>query len=127
MCDLWALVFDRVLAFSSGKSRDERIDNVAYGVPESVAKSGVDVRKKPTKPSWTEDVYGHKELEFKPARPAPISSSGGEVYVVKKGDTIYGIARCFGFSPRKIMELNDMDRSSKLYVGQTMKLPGKIS
>jgi LysM repeat protein len=25
------------------------------------------------------------------------------------------------------MELNDMDRSSKLYVGQTMKLPGKIS
>jgi LysM repeat protein len=104
--------------FQSGKSRSEQVRNVADSVPESVARSGADVRKKPTKPSWTEGVRKQKE----PERMADV----GELYVVQTGDTIYGIARRLGLSAKKIMELNDMDKSSKLYVGQTIKIPADV-
>ncbi|MDR1255316.1 MAG: LysM peptidoglycan-binding domain-containing protein [Puniceicoccales bacterium] len=129
-------------SFQDGKVGDRPANNVAYSVPESVARSGVEVRMKPSRPSWTEDVFCakcgcakcHCGLEANKcaggdgeicARKAGASQSGGKSYTVKKGDTIYGIARRMGLCPQNIMELNGLDRSSKLYVGQTIKLPGK--
>ncbi|MDR2436311.1 MAG: LysM peptidoglycan-binding domain-containing protein [Puniceicoccales bacterium] len=99
----------------SDKNRDEQIRNVAYSVPESVARSGTDVRRKPTKPLWTGDIHKWKEPEH--------AAAAWEFYLVQRGDTIYGIARRLGLPAGKIMELNDMDKSSKLYIGQTIKIP----
>ncbi|MDR2720711.1 MAG: LysM peptidoglycan-binding domain-containing protein, partial [Puniceicoccales bacterium] len=107
--------------FQSDKGRDEQVKNVAHSVPERIARSGTDVRKKPTKPSWTEDIcYKQKESEHASVAATP---SAEKLYTVQRGDTVYGIARRLGLSAKKIMELNDMDKSSKLYVGQTIKIP----
>jgi D-gamma-glutamyl-meso-diaminopimelic acid endopeptidase CwlS len=101
-------------------NQGERINNVAYSVPESVARSATDVRKKPTKPSWTDDV----QVQRKPERKiSAIPSEMGAVYTVQRGDTIYGIARRLKCPARRIMELNNLDQSSKLRIGQTLRIP----
>jgi LysM repeat protein len=103
--------------FQSDKDRNEQVRNVAYSVPEIVARSCVDTRKKPTRPSWPEDIRKQRKLEH------AVNAEAWELYTVQRGDTIYGIARRLGLSAKKIMELNDMDKSSKLYVGQTIRIP----
>ena len=50
-------------------------------------------------------------------------SSGGS-YTVEKGDTWYGIARRFGTNVNKLYELNDVDSTATLKVGQTVIVPG---
>ena len=50
-------------------------------------------------------------------------SSGGS-YTVEKGDTWYGIARRFGTNVNKLYELNGVDSTATLKVGQTVIVPG---
>ncbi len=54
----------------------------------------------------------------------PTSSSGGYVtYTVRKGDTLYSIANKFsGVSLNDIMRLNGLNRNSKIYAGQRLKI-----
>lgn len=60
---------------------------------------------------------------------APVVGSDGEqgdwrpnVYVVKKGDTLYNIAFNYGLSYRRLAELNDIDDPDKIFVGQEIRL-----
>ena len=52
------------------------------------------------------------------------SSSGGYVtYTVRRGDTLYSIANKFsGVSLNDIMRLNGLNRNSKIYAGQKLKI-----
>jgi LysM repeat protein len=43
-------------------------------------------------------------------------------YTVKKGDSLYSIARTYGVSVNDIMSLNNLN-SSLLSIGQTLKIP----
>ncbi len=53
------------------------------------------------------------------------SSSGGTVYTVKKGDTLYDIAKRYpGVSAKNIMDYNGMS-SSKIKVGMKLKIPAR--
>lgn len=45
-------------------------------------------------------------------------------YTVEKGDTWYGIARRFGTNVGKLYELNGVDSTATLKVGQTVIVPG---
>ena len=45
-------------------------------------------------------------------------------YTVEKGDTWYGIARRFGTNVSKLYELNGVDSTATLKVGQTVIVPG---
>ncbi|MFN3883670.1 MAG: peptidoglycan DD-metalloendopeptidase family protein [Rhodocyclaceae bacterium] len=71
--------------------------------------------------------------------PAPVSESGaptrieaprvsqptasvGKVYVVRKGDTLNGIAREHGLDPRDIAAWNDLGDANRISVGQTLRL-----
>ncbi len=54
---------------------------------------------------------------------APMTSEGGEVYVVKSGDTLSKIAKAHGTSVRAVQTANDL-RTFKIKVGQKLKMPG---
>jgi membrane-bound lytic murein transglycosylase D len=46
----------------------------------------------------------------------------GDIYVVRSGDTVWDIARAFGTSTGKIRRLNKLDRKSRIYVGQKLRI-----
>ena len=47
-----------------------------------------------------------------------------ESYVVKQGDTIFGIARSYGVAPAVLAERNGLSRNYHLYIGQRLTIPG---
>jgi len=49
-------------------------------------------------------------------------SAEGNVYAVRSGDTVWDIARAFGTTPEKIRRLNKLDRRSRIYVGQKLRI-----
>lgn len=52
----------------------------------------------------------------------PIDNSIEVYYVVKNGDTLYGIARRFGITLNEILEYNDIPNPDLIYPGQTIKI-----
>jgi LysM repeat protein len=50
-----------------------------------------------------------------------------EAYVVKRGDSIYGIARCYGISPGLLAERNGLNRNGNVYAGQRLVIPLKTN
>ena len=44
------------------------------------------------------------------------------IYTVRRGDTIYDIARRYGLSAERIIEENELDPANELVVGQTLVL-----
>jgi LysM repeat protein len=48
-------------------------------------------------------------------------------YVVKKGDTVWDIARKFGTTTATLRRLNGLGRSSRIYVGQKLLVTGSRS
>ena len=56
-------------------------------------------------------------------KPATSTSGGYVTYTVRKGDTLYSIANKFpGVSLNDIMRLNGLNRNSKIYTGQKLKI-----
>lgn len=50
--------------------------------------------------------------------------SGENTYIVQKGDNLWDISRSFSTSPNALRRLNYLGNSSRIYVGQVLKLPG---
>lgn len=46
----------------------------------------------------------------------------GKLHVVKKGDTLFGIAREHGLNPRDLAAWNNLDNSDRISVGQQLRL-----
>lgn len=51
------------------------------------------------------------------------STSSGGAYVVRRGDTLYSIARRYGTSVQAISQANGLVNPSQIYVGQSLKIP----
>lgn len=51
------------------------------------------------------------------------TSSGGTTYVVQSGDNLSQIARSFNTTAETLRKMNYLGNSSRIYVGQTLKLP----
>jgi hypothetical protein len=58
-----------------------------------------------------------------PSPTLPTTADGTRTYRVKRGDTLYDIARRFGTTVSAIQRLNDMGNSTTLHAGQVLKLP----
>ncbi len=54
-------------------------------------------------------------------------ATGDNAYVVQKGDNLWDIARSFNTTPEKLRNLNYLGNSSRIYVGQVIKLPGSAN
>jgi murein DD-endopeptidase MepM/ murein hydrolase activator NlpD len=50
----------------------------------------------------------------------------GSVHVVKKGETVYRIARTYGIEVRDLMEVNDLADPRQLEVGRELFIPGAV-
>ena len=48
-----------------------------------------------------------------------------EAYVVSEGDTLWSLARKFGVSEKKIMDINNLDNGSVLKIGQVLNIGNK--
>ncbi len=48
-----------------------------------------------------------------------------EAYTVKRGDTLFGVARRYGLSPSVLAERNGLSRNNYLYTGQRLIIPAK--
>lgn len=81
-------------------------------------------------------IYAGKELIV----PVPLDreyekSSAGQreyvanksVYVVRAGDTMWDIARAFGTTVNDLRRINYIERGSRIYVGQQLKIPASAS
>jgi len=49
----------------------------------------------------------------------------GTTYKVRRGDTIYGIAKKFGVRQREILAVNDLHRRHRIYPGQKLRINAK--
>lgn len=103
-------------------NNDSRPSNVAPAVAPQVAADGASMRKKPRQP---EPVQQEQEIiieQIKEEKDVP-EVCETTTYVVKKGDTIYGIARKFHIKPNDIMRTNGIDKDTTLRIGQSLEIP----
>ena len=56
-----------------------------------------------------------------------LTRASDEAYVVKRGDSIYGIARSYGISPALLAERNGLNRNCNVYAGQRLVIPVKTA
>jgi LysM repeat protein len=97
----------------------KKCNNVAYSIAPEVAFDGASARRKPTQPRQSFEEPGKESRFF---RDAGTLEPVCEVYVVQKGDTIYGIAKRVKMSPTTLMAINGLGKDSKLIVGQRLKI-----
>lgn len=62
-----------------------------------------------------------------PASPAPAPRPATTNYVIRSGDTVTGIAAKFGVSVQAVLDANGLTRSSIIYAGRTLLIPGVAS
>jgi membrane-bound lytic murein transglycosylase D len=61
---------------------------------------------------------------LQPGQRLRVSAGGGRVYVVRRGDTLGGIARSRSVSARQLAEINGLTLNSTIYPGQRLVVPG---
>jgi membrane-bound lytic murein transglycosylase D len=64
---------------------------------------------------------GYVASRKRTVKPTTVPSSG--IHYVRKGDSLWIIAKRYGTTVKKIRALNDL-RTSRLYIGQQLKIPG---
>ncbi|HQG23692.1 MAG TPA: LysM domain-containing protein, partial [Smithellaceae bacterium] len=71
----------------------------------------------------TDKVYAGQKI-LVPAENKKVSPSKTlRSYVVKKGDTLYSLAKSSSLTIDELCQLNNMKSSDTLYLGQKIKLP----
>jgi membrane-bound lytic murein transglycosylase D len=108
--------------------RGETVSSIAakYGVSQYAIFEANNLRR-------TSRIYAGKELIV----PVPLDrdysaskrkknrryTAKNSVYVVRSGDTMWDIARAFGTTVSALRRINYIERGSRIYVGQRLKIP----
>jgi len=83
-----------------------------------------DERKKTVKAGVDKEPDSFKLKDKK--NDSACNSSGDYVYyIVKNGDTLFGISKKSGVSLKQIQELNELSGNSRIYKGMKLKVPSK--
>jgi len=122
--------------------RGETLDKIArqYGVSVNDIQSWNRLRSSRIKAGETLEIFGQPEEKTRiigPVRPpqeggsAPIgpqtsSGTSGTIHTVKKGDTLFDIARRYGVEMASIRSANGL-RGSLLSIGQQLRIPVDVS
>ena len=62
----------------------------------------------------------------KPAEPKPIARAAGQrTHVVANGDTVFNVARRYGFTAEEVMKTNGIGNDYRIRLGQVLKIPVK--
>lgn len=61
------------------------------------------------------------------AQAAQPAAPAGQLHLVKKGDTLFGIAREHGLNPRDLAAWNNLDNSNRISVGQQLRLTPPVA
>lgn len=59
-----------------------------------------------------------------PSNQSSARTSGGSTYVVRRGDTLYSVARAYGVQPEILARLNGLGAPYTIYPGQPLVTPG---
>lgn len=80
-----------------------------------------------TAPGETEATPARQPVRSEPAASRPAvpepSEEEFELYRVEPGDTVHGLARRFGVSAQRILDLNHMKPSDTLFYGRKIRIP----
>lgn len=63
----------------------------------------------------------------KTSSPQPVTQTGGAVHTVKRGDTVYAIAKKYRSSVSAIVSANGLGRNAVIYPGQKLRIGGTAS
>jgi murein DD-endopeptidase MepM/ murein hydrolase activator NlpD len=55
---------------------------------------------------------------------AALASADEAIHVIRKGDTIYSLARTYGVSSQDILDLNGIKDAGRIWAGQKIRIPG---
>ena len=75
------------------------------------------------KPRGRHAPISERGVEMRKSAAVKKSPVATQVYVVKKGDTLYGISFEAGVDVREVAELNNIDNPSAIQVGQELRIP----
>ncbi|WP_192987461.1 LysM peptidoglycan-binding domain-containing protein [Carnobacterium mobile] len=81
-------------------------------------------------PAATTTPATPKPATPKPATPKPTTPKPAPValtYTIKKGDTLYSIAKKYGVTVQDIVTTNTLANANVIKIGQVIKIPGKTS
>jgi len=109
--------------------RGETISTIAarYGVSQYAIMEANNLSRRST-------IYAGKHLIV----PVPLDRAGSSrnytdysaknsIYTVRSGDTMWDIARAFGTTVSALRRINYIERGSRIYVGQKMKIPSSAT
>lgn len=122
--EAWADNPPRRIYVDPADLKDGKKEQVAYA-PEPVAEEPVIAYTPPVRQSTSNTTYKPKKkkttpkkkaVKVKPKRKPPI------IHTVKKGDTLYGLARRYKSSVETIMSANNL-KSTTIRIGQKVKIP----
>ncbi len=104
---------------------DGRIIRRHYVVARGETLSGI-ARHFGTTVAALRAANGMRPRDVLRAGQALIIATGTEesTHVVRAGETVSGIATSFGTSQAALIALNGLDRNGRIYVGQTLRIPG---
>ena len=77
-------------------------------------------------PQFTQNILLNDKSEI-PVVQKPNNTDDGitSEIIVKKGDTLYGIAKQYQTTVQRLVELNNIQNPNLIYIGQTLIVPGK--
>lgn len=106
--------------------RGETISTIAarYGVSQYAIREANNMRSSRIIAGKTLIVPVPLDGQNAGTRPPKDRNATNGIYIVRRGDSIYEIARSFGISMSSLKNLNGVGSKGRIYVGQQLKIPG---
>lgn len=113
-------------AHTEGTDRDVKFSNENYKKRVATGNGDIISYNKKNYNSFDDKAYNRREVSVKSNNNSPKNSAGSYVYyVVKKGDTLFGIAKRSGVTLNQIQDINELKGDSRIYKGMKLKIPSK--
>ncbi len=115
----------------SSKPKTEVASSKNNSKPEGVfSKPSAKAEQRSSKPPKAEVVSSKSKSQDQPSKPKPKASddtparSGGQrVHVVSKGDTVFNVAKRFGFTAAEVAKANGLGSEYRIQLGQQLRIP----